>query len=176
VVLEKALEQIVCEAAYSVSVGKRHASYTSFRDALKKRDEAFALEINRRRAISEHDGGEPLESLGLLSGRAMRVEPLVFFLALAVGSVGFFLAVGFALFCTTRQYKLSDGFCIKISFTFFSCVGSNVCDSLPSGPSETCPPFDPDESLSLGRFEKNCKRSDCMNAMHNSLTTHQLVA
>jgi len=34
-----------------------HESYTACKDALKKRQEAFALEIKPRRAISEHDGG-----------------------------------------------------------------------------------------------------------------------
>lgn len=55
--LEYSLEEIVCEAAKSVSVGNMHVSYTAFKDPLKKRQEAFALEIETRRAISEHDGG-----------------------------------------------------------------------------------------------------------------------
>ena len=66
VVLENSFDEIVCEAAKAVSVGKMHDAYTPIKDLLKKRQQSFAPEVEARRTISEHDGGgifglEPLD-------------------------------------------------------------------------------------------------------------------
>lgn len=56
VVLEYALDKIVCDAAWLVKVGKIQEPYTPCKDSLKKRHEGFALAIRFSRAISTQEG------------------------------------------------------------------------------------------------------------------------
>jgi len=56
VVLEYALDEIVCDAAWLAKVGKIQEPYTPCKDSLKKRQEGFALAIRFSRAISAQEG------------------------------------------------------------------------------------------------------------------------
>jgi len=103
----------------------------------------------------------------LFSGRDSRVDcinPPVFFLCLIVerGCFSDFLGVGFVFFCSVSKCKSFDGFSIKKPFTFSIGLGSRVLDSSLLGPSEERPSLNSDELFSFDRFEKNCRRSDCI--------------
>jgi len=175
VVLEYSLEENVCEAAQSASVGKAHVSYTAFKDPLKKRQEAFAPAMEIRRAISGHDGGgmAQLESLALeVFDLLLGPDPCVdgvdaFFILLLLGFAG--LAFAFdarsacvRVICPKRIHQLLHGMGVKQPITSAVCFTSGILALSLSGPSEERPSLDADDSLSLCRFEKKRKRSDCI--------------
>jgi hypothetical protein len=56
IVLEYSLDEIVCDAAWLVNVGKIHDLYTPCKDSLKKRQEGLVLAIRSSRAISAQEG------------------------------------------------------------------------------------------------------------------------